>query len=158
VESNKSEHFLVHNNLDRFIINSHAFHNAHLLQATLPRDLIAPIPLFEDRRAKHDVLASEFRDMLDGKRTKRAEAAAKKRKGGVEDDGENNRPRKRARTRKATTSAGGETMVGSRGKRKITRSKKAKEMDEESNEGTEGEDDEALYSEPDGGEYRAESD
>ncbi|KAJ7277334.1 hypothetical protein C8J57DRAFT_1060971, partial [Mycena rebaudengoi] len=48
VESDKTENFIVHNALDRFIINSHAFHNAHLLRATLPRDLLAPIPLFDD--------------------------------------------------------------------------------------------------------------
>jgi hypothetical protein len=153
-KSNKSEQFIVHNNLDRFIINTHAFHNAHLLHATLPRDLVAPIPLFDDRRAKHDILAREFRATLDSKRAKRAETAAKKRKAGDEDDGESNRPKKRAKTRRATTSAGGETMVAGRGRRNITRSEKAKQMDEESDEGTEDEGDEALNSESDGGEYR----
>ncbi|KAJ6611590.1 hypothetical protein B0H10DRAFT_2285157 [Mycena sp. CBHHK59/15] len=58
VESDQTENFIVHNSLDRFIINSHAFHNAHLLRATLPRDLLAPIPLFDDHRTKHDKLAA----------------------------------------------------------------------------------------------------
>ncbi|KAJ6610843.1 hypothetical protein B0H10DRAFT_1810936 [Mycena sp. CBHHK59/15] len=42
----------------RFIINSHAFHNAHLLCAALPRDLLVPILLFEDRKAKQDEFAA----------------------------------------------------------------------------------------------------
>jgi hypothetical protein len=45
-------------------------------------------------------------------------------------------------------------MVAGRGRRNITRSEKAKQMDEESDEGTEDEGDEALNSESDGGEYR----
>jgi hypothetical protein len=72
VESDKTENFIVHNALDRFIINSHAFHNAHLLRATLPRDLLAPIPLFDDRRAKHYELATELRE------TQAAKKSAKK--------------------------------------------------------------------------------
>ncbi|KAJ6615715.1 hypothetical protein B0H10DRAFT_1801045, partial [Mycena sp. CBHHK59/15] len=62
VELDNTENFIIHESLDRFIVNSHAFHNAHLLRAALPRDLLAPIPLFEDRRAKHDEFASTLRD------------------------------------------------------------------------------------------------
>ncbi|KAF8193520.1 hypothetical protein K438DRAFT_2131595 [Mycena galopus ATCC 62051] len=40
VESDQIENFVVHKSLDRFFINSQAFHNAHLLRATLPRDLL----------------------------------------------------------------------------------------------------------------------
>ncbi|KAJ6609917.1 hypothetical protein B0H10DRAFT_1687181, partial [Mycena sp. CBHHK59/15] len=61
VESDTTENLIVHAPLDRFIINSHAFHNAHLLRAALPRDLLAPIPLFEDRKAKHDEFAATLR-------------------------------------------------------------------------------------------------
>ncbi|KAJ6619183.1 hypothetical protein B0H10DRAFT_1696460, partial [Mycena sp. CBHHK59/15] len=61
VESDNTEKYIVHNPLDRFIINSHAFHNTHLLRATLPRERLAPIPLFEDRKSKHDELATELR-------------------------------------------------------------------------------------------------
>ncbi|KAJ7192680.1 hypothetical protein GGX14DRAFT_338236, partial [Mycena pura] len=68
VESGRTEHFLVHQPIDHFIINTHAFHNAHLLRATLPRDLWAPIPLFEDRKAHHDECSSSLRDTRMGKR------------------------------------------------------------------------------------------
>ncbi|KAJ7869452.1 hypothetical protein B0H14DRAFT_2258101, partial [Mycena olivaceomarginata] len=61
VESDQIENFIVHEPLDRFIINSHAFHNAHLLRAILPRDLLAPIPLFPQRREKHDEFAATLR-------------------------------------------------------------------------------------------------
>ncbi|KAJ7798698.1 hypothetical protein B0H14DRAFT_2207829, partial [Mycena olivaceomarginata] len=62
VKSDTTENFIVHKPLDRFIINSYAFHNAHLLRATLPRDLLAPIPLFEDRRVKHTKFAATLRE------------------------------------------------------------------------------------------------
>ncbi|KAJ7779048.1 hypothetical protein B0H16DRAFT_1248372, partial [Mycena metata] len=62
VESDQVEQFIVHEPLDRFFINIHAFHNSHLLRATLPRDLVAPVPLFPDRQAKHYELAARLRD------------------------------------------------------------------------------------------------
>ncbi|KAF8179337.1 hypothetical protein K438DRAFT_1546625, partial [Mycena galopus ATCC 62051] len=52
-----------HKPLDRFFINSLAFHNAHLLRATLPRDIIAPIPLFLNGQQKHYELAAQLREM-----------------------------------------------------------------------------------------------
>ncbi|KAJ7930155.1 hypothetical protein B0H13DRAFT_1540009, partial [Mycena leptocephala] len=61
VESDQIENYLVHKALDRFFINSPAFHNAHLLRATLPRNLLAPIPLFPDRKQKHCELAAQLR-------------------------------------------------------------------------------------------------
>jgi hypothetical protein len=54
VESDKTEDFIIHAQLDRFIINTTSFHNPHLVCATVSHDLWAPIPLFENRRAKHD--------------------------------------------------------------------------------------------------------
>ncbi|KAJ6631932.1 hypothetical protein B0H10DRAFT_1901491 [Mycena sp. CBHHK59/15] len=132
VESGKTENFIVHNPLDRYIINSHAFHNAHLLRATLPRDLFAPIPLFDDRRSKHDELAAALRTTLETKRTTRKEAAASKKCRADDDDG--SQPRKRRKTiapnRRAPTSVAqnSETMVATRGKRTIARTAKAEAM------------------------------
>ncbi|KAJ7855759.1 hypothetical protein B0H14DRAFT_2264274, partial [Mycena olivaceomarginata] len=62
VESDQTESFIIHNSLNRFFINSHGFHNAHLLGATLPRDLLAPIPLFDNREEKHHELATALRE------------------------------------------------------------------------------------------------
>ncbi|KAJ7245583.1 hypothetical protein C8J57DRAFT_1679671 [Mycena rebaudengoi] len=75
MESDQTENYIVHKPLDRFIVNTHAFHNAHLLLATLPRNLIAPILLFPDRQAKHHELAAELRDTFT---SRKAAAAAKK--------------------------------------------------------------------------------
>ncbi|KAJ7162515.1 hypothetical protein C8R46DRAFT_1283536, partial [Mycena filopes] len=36
VESEQTEQFIIHKPLDRFFVNTHAFHNSHLLRATLP--------------------------------------------------------------------------------------------------------------------------
>ncbi|KAJ6619148.1 hypothetical protein B0H10DRAFT_1744510, partial [Mycena sp. CBHHK59/15] len=62
VESDKTERFIVHAPLDRFIINTHSFHNPHLVRATVPRDLWAPVALFEDRRVKHDEFSARLRE------------------------------------------------------------------------------------------------
>ncbi|KAJ7031059.1 hypothetical protein C8F04DRAFT_890168, partial [Mycena alexandri] len=70
VESDQIENYIVHNPLERYFINSHAFHNAHLLRATLPRDLIAPIPLFQDRQQTHFDLATTLRATLETRREK----------------------------------------------------------------------------------------
>ncbi|KAJ7215095.1 hypothetical protein B0H12DRAFT_961151, partial [Mycena haematopus] len=61
VESDKTEHFIIHAPLDRFIMNTHSFHNPHLVRATISRHLWAPVALFEDRRAKHDEFSALLR-------------------------------------------------------------------------------------------------
>lgn len=84
VNSGVTEKFIVHKPMERFIVNTHAFHNAHLLREVLPRTLIAPIPLFADRKAKHYELAVSLREIKNGKRKRAAEkrTAAKKKKEG----------------------------------------------------------------------------
>ncbi|KAJ7878910.1 hypothetical protein B0H13DRAFT_1527939, partial [Mycena leptocephala] len=58
---------IIHQPLDRFFINMHAFHNSHLLRATLPRDLVTPILLFPERQAKHSELAANLREKQAGR-------------------------------------------------------------------------------------------
>ncbi|KAF9016214.1 hypothetical protein BDZ89DRAFT_1217262 [Hymenopellis radicata] len=56
------EKFIIHCSDERFFVNLHAFHNAHLVRAALPRDLVKPIPISTDRKELHDRLAKELRD------------------------------------------------------------------------------------------------
>jgi hypothetical protein len=79
VESGLVKSYIEHQPLERFIINTHAFHNAHLLRATLPRSLVVPIPLHQDRQAKHIEIAGSLRVAQEAKRTAtKARAAQKK--------------------------------------------------------------------------------
>jgi hypothetical protein len=68
VESGLTKTVIEHRPVDRFVINTHAFHNAHLLRATLPRSLVAPIPLLPDRQAKHIEIAQNLRAAQETKR------------------------------------------------------------------------------------------
>ncbi|KAJ7887963.1 hypothetical protein B0H13DRAFT_1468700, partial [Mycena leptocephala] len=79
VESDESEHFIVHAPLDRFIVNMDSFHNPHLVRATISRDLWAPVPLFENRKAKHNEFSVQLRETRATKAAKRKETAARKR-------------------------------------------------------------------------------
>ncbi|KAJ7115359.1 hypothetical protein C8R44DRAFT_629153, partial [Mycena epipterygia] len=171
VESDNTESFIVHESLDRFIINSHAFHNAHLLRAALPRDLLAPIPLFEDRRRKHNEFASALREkqatMITKRKAARADAksstktstknsAPRKRKAPaeVESDhgdeentaGPSKPPLKRARTAKksnepASVVLDGGSLVSGRPKRVITRTIRAIALDDALEDDSEEEED-----------------
>ena len=69
VESGLVKSYIEHQPLERFVINTHAFHNAHLLRATLPRSLVAPILLHQDRQAKHIEIAGSLRATQEAKRT-----------------------------------------------------------------------------------------
>jgi hypothetical protein len=76
VESGLVQTYIEHQPIERFVINTHAFHNAHLLHAVLPRSLVAPIPLHPDRQAKHFEMAGGLRITQEDKR--KARTAQKK--------------------------------------------------------------------------------
>jgi len=84
VESGLTETIIEHHAVDRFVINTHAFHNAHLLRATLPRSLVAPIPLYQDRQAKHTEIAGKLRISQESKRATAKVRAADKKRAAVE--------------------------------------------------------------------------
>ncbi|KAJ7784239.1 hypothetical protein B0H16DRAFT_1295984 [Mycena metata] len=63
-----------HNEDDRYHLNMHGLHNAHLIRETLPRELTAPEPCFSDCRSKHNEFAAALRETGPAKR---AETVAK---------------------------------------------------------------------------------
>jgi len=108
VESGLVEAYIEHQQIDRFIINTHAFHNAHLLRATLPRSLIAPSPLFPDRQSNHFKLAQRLRTTQESKRAAAKVRAANK-KLVATNDTEGMKKRKRLNEEET-----GEFVVGSK--------------------------------------------
>ena len=60
VESEVTEEFIIHEPVHQYIVNTHAFHNAHLLREVVPQELIAPVLLFENHELKHHELAAEL--------------------------------------------------------------------------------------------------
>jgi hypothetical protein len=160
VESDKTEDFIIHAQLDRFIINTTSFHNPHLVRATVSRDLWAPIPLFENRRAKHDEFSARLRESRATKAAKRKETAALKRARAMasSDDDElqrKRRPRKRRRAQAASRSkapkartkaamgaiVSGTTVIGlaaGRSKRTVKRSARALQAEESESSDSEG--------------------
>ena len=86
-----------HQRIDRFVINTHAFHNAHLLRATLPRSLLAPIPLHQNREAKHHEIAGSLRVIQESKR-RATKARSEQKKLALNDAGQmTSEPKKRTR-------------------------------------------------------------
>ncbi|KAJ7820820.1 hypothetical protein B0H14DRAFT_3089221 [Mycena olivaceomarginata] len=73
-ESKLTRKIRAHKEDSRFLVNTHAPHNAHLVRETLPRSLTAPKPCFVDRLAKHSEFASALREVGP---EKRAQASAR---------------------------------------------------------------------------------
>jgi len=69
VESGLFKTYIEHKPIERFVINTHAFHNAHRLRAALERSLIVPIPFYppEVRKAKHTEIAHRLRATVKAK-------------------------------------------------------------------------------------------
>ena len=97
VESGLLKTYIEHQPLERFVINTHAFHNAHLLRATLPRSLVAPILLHQDRQAKHIKIAANLRATQEAKRTATKVRAALKKQEVINSDRQGPGPSKRMR-------------------------------------------------------------
>ena len=55
-----TEEFIIHKPIRCYIINTHAFHNAHLLSQILPQSWVAPMALFKDQNLKHKKLATQL--------------------------------------------------------------------------------------------------
>ncbi|KAJ7939500.1 hypothetical protein B0H13DRAFT_1850794 [Mycena leptocephala] len=156
VESDQTDKYIVHQPLDRFIINTHAFHNAHLLRAALPRDLVAPIPIFPDREAKHHELATQLREQLTNCKVA---AATKKRKRSEEDDDADNesgerRQRKTREAPKRQKTSGAvppsKSMVANRPKRQINPTEKAALEPDSEEAGSSSDDSDEGYNDSDG--------
>ncbi|KAJ7841739.1 hypothetical protein B0H14DRAFT_3086730 [Mycena olivaceomarginata] len=135
VESDQIENFVVHKPLDRFFINSHAFHNAHLLRATLPANCSLPFP--SSRTGKRSTTSSQ----LNSEKCTAADKRKRSQDDGDQSDGEETqRPRKKKKRkagpgrRKAVEAVPIESMVATRDRRKITRTKKAQATPPESEE------------------------
>jgi hypothetical protein len=114
VESGLITTYIEHHPVGRFVINTHAFHNAHLLRSTLPRSLVLPIPLHQDRQAKHTEIAGNLRIAQETKRTATKNRAAQKKlqvtANSVDDSGPGSQKRKRTRVEEMGGSAQSEML------------------------------------------------
>jgi hypothetical protein len=74
VSSGRNVQFVEHVEDEHFIVNMHAMHNAHRIRRVLPRELIRPRHLYQDRTARHHAIAATLHVQMV---KKRAETAAK---------------------------------------------------------------------------------
>lgn len=85
-ETDKVEEYVEHSPVDQYVINMHAFHNANFVRGALPRSLTEPLPYSRNREAYHHEIASEFRNIQDGKREALARKAEDKKLNIVNDN------------------------------------------------------------------------
>jgi len=78
--SEKTKAYIEHKPVDRYLVNTHAFHNVHLIRATLPRHLTIPIPYAEDRQAHHIQIAAKLQVSQEAKWIQTARKAEDRRK------------------------------------------------------------------------------
>jgi hypothetical protein len=57
-ETAQTTKMICHEDDKHFVVNTHALHNATLLQKFLPRNLTALKPLYDDRKARHHEIAT----------------------------------------------------------------------------------------------------
>jgi ribosomal protein L14E/L6E/L27E len=74
VSSGVDVHFVEHVDDAHFVINMHAMHNAHRVRRVLPRELIRPRHLYENRVSRHHEMSKA---MHAAQTQKRAETQAK---------------------------------------------------------------------------------
>ncbi|KZT20093.1 hypothetical protein NEOLEDRAFT_1076404 [Neolentinus lepideus HHB14362 ss-1] len=79
-ETQIQQRFIEHTAVERYIINMHALHNAHLIRSVLPRELTQPRSYVEDRRQAHDVLAAKLKTDYDARQKKLEENREKRKK------------------------------------------------------------------------------
>ncbi|KAJ7701701.1 hypothetical protein B0H14DRAFT_2416895, partial [Mycena olivaceomarginata] len=82
-----------------FFINSLAFHNAHLLRATLPQIYSLLFPSSQIDKQKHHELAAQLRDTRSTQLATRKAAAEKRKRGEEKNDENGGRPKKKRRTK-----------------------------------------------------------
>ncbi|KAJ7778812.1 hypothetical protein DFH07DRAFT_865489 [Mycena maculata] len=66
--TDRTELQINHTTEERFILNMHGLHNAHLIREVLPRTLTAPVPYLPDRVSSHRRFAAQLRETGPAKR------------------------------------------------------------------------------------------
>ncbi|KAJ7717128.1 hypothetical protein B0H16DRAFT_1433890 [Mycena metata] len=183
VESSVTESFVEHQPIEKWVINTTAFHNAHLLRRALPRSAWAPVPMFtlEGRLAKHHELAELLRtnhskrtavvavgaqgegpDELgvqdNPKKRKRGTGKGKAKKNVPAKAGPRSRPKKRQKVTNNEASGSVQTEEGPRKRRAPAKKTKTDVVDSESDVESDLELDHVSDEEQDSGEERGSGD
>jgi hypothetical protein len=72
-ETSRSTQLISHEDNDHFVVNMAAVHNATLLRRALPIALTVPRPIYLDRKAHHQAMATGLRDSQKMKRIRTQE-------------------------------------------------------------------------------------